>query len=102
MWTYGYDVMRTNLVSSLFTENVCREEDKFYNLLVAVVERAYKDLLDPKEISGNPGAAVNIKNSARKWFRALDQDPFSYLWICEIIDIDPNIIIEHIKKRGLL
>ncbi len=68
-------------------------------LMVAVVERALKDLAGDIEYD-----VINkrrVAGEARAWFFSHDQGPFSFEWMCEQLDWDPDLIRSVIEKEEI-
>lgn len=70
-------------------------------LLFAILDRAVRDLhYDPDH------DYLGTKNSARPssiiFFQSERCDPFSFVWICEQLDIDPGAFLKGLRDQGLL
>jgi hypothetical protein len=63
------------------------------NLLVAVLHRAIMDLRTPIQISTSED-----RRSAIRWFKSVRRGPWSFVWVCEELDLNP---IE-IKKASFM
>lgn len=75
-----------------------------YALVFAVLERAILDALGNLEISKN-WMQQEVARSAIVWFRSNDEEPWTFLWVCNMLDLNPehlrNIVFEQriqIKK----
>lgn len=75
------------------------------DLLHAVLARAIKDAAG-SDIDHASASVQNVIREAREWLRidgrALaweqeDPDPFSYVWVCDVLDLDPESV-----RRGVL
>jgi len=66
-------------------------------LLAAVLQRAIVDLLRPLPQVDNPLERKRI----RCWFLSRGRDPFSFLWICEELDLNPALLIQRFSSRLL-
>ena len=54
-------------------------------LLCAVIKQAYRD-------ATGQGGRKALMRDAREWLNSEKNNPFSYSWICKILNIDPSII----------
>ena len=54
------------------------------NLWKAVLEQAFKDA------QGQVGT-YEYRRDARVWFQSDSKDIGSFLWICEVLDLDPEV-----------
>lgn len=78
--------MSKNLNHSDFTH------DKFKNLAYAIIARAIEDLINDSKDS-RPH-----KRDASRWLTSNNTEPFSFLWICEKVDLDVEFLYESIRK----
>ncbi len=62
-------------------------------LLCAVIEQAYMDATAQR-------GQKAIKADAKRWLDSEDNYPFSYIWICEILHIDPSIVRRAVKSTA--
>ncbi len=60
-------------------------------LLCAVIEQAYVD-------ATGQGGRKAIMREAIEWLNSERNDPFSYLWTCEQLQIDPSVIRGVVKS----
>ncbi len=66
-------------------------------LLIAVIDRGLRDAVG--DIEAEVLNKRGVAGGARAWFLSDDREPFSFLWICEAIDWDPESIRKVIKKE---
>jgi hypothetical protein len=55
------------------------------DLWLAVLEQAVKDARGSRRHH-------SIVREAREWFRSEDEDPGSFLWVCRILRLDPDVV----------
>lgn len=70
------------------------------NLVAAVLIRALVDAAT----ASNVREEWNISCQAKRWFRSNDDEDFSFLWCCQILDLDPTQIlkvVDRIKDEGV-
>ncbi len=61
-------------------------------LLCAVIEQAYMD-------ATGQGCGKRFMMDAQEWLKSDGDSPFSYIWICEELQIDPSIIRRAISRN---
>ncbi len=59
-------------------------------LWTAVLDQAIKDAL---------GENLFLRQGAREWFRSEDREVGSFLWVCSILDINPDFIQKVFSKE---
>ena len=66
------------------------------NLLAKIIDRALVDVVESKELS----------NNAYSWFVSKNEEPHSFLWICNWLDYDSKVFIRRVetlkKRRGMV
>ena len=68
-------------------------------LLGAILHRAVRDALGWFDVDTHEGERP--KESARQWLNIVDNRPWSFLWICEHINIEPESILKKIRQEIL-
>lgn len=73
-------------------------------LLLAVIDRALQDAhtIKPVGVSSyiNPLTYKNLVTlNAREWLASTDYRPLSFLWCCEMLDMDPQQILTRPYRR---
>jgi hypothetical protein len=63
-------------------------------LWTLVIVQAINDL--DGQTSSTPGSA---QDSARYWFASASDEVGSFIWTCQIIDVDPNFIRSQLAKK---
>ena len=63
-------------------------EQKYRNLWAAVLKQAIKD---------SRQCSKDSFNNPRLWFISESQEVGSFLWICAVLNIDPELIGSHCK-----
>lgn len=74
-------------------------------LVCAVIETAILDArCEPSKFKAleSRQKAAEAKRSAIKWLFSKNKRAQSFLWWCQLIDLDPNYIREQLKKSGVL
>ncbi len=61
-------------------------------LLCAVIEQAYLDAI-------GQGCGKPLMIDAQEWLNSDGKSPFSYIWICEQLQVDPSIIRRAVSSR---
>jgi hypothetical protein len=59
----------------------------------AVLDQAFKDA------EGRVGTYAHRKD-AREWFRSTGKDIGTFLWICEVLDVDPEVTLARLDQDG--
>ena len=67
----------------------CIGERKF---LCAIIEQACKDA------TGQRKNQEALMADAKKWLNSEENHPFSYIWICDQLQLDPSIIKRSVKS----
>lgn len=67
-------------------------------LLAAVLTRAIRDLfvVDLDMSRTNP---VIVKRRAWRWFISVSHAPFSFRWVCQYLDLNPQAILLEIRSQ---
>ena len=60
-------------------------------LLCAVIKRAYLD-------ATGQGCGKRLMIDAQEWLNSRGNSPFSYIWICKQLQIDPSIIRRAVRS----
>ncbi len=82
------------LVCSIFCEPEPPPEKQ---LLAAMLQRAITDLTLPRF------DVLDIwRQDAILWIHDLSDAPFSYIWLCEQLDLDPKVLLVKVKKVGII
>lgn len=66
-------------------------------LLAAVLQRAIVDLLRPRHLV----FSKLEMDRTRLWFLSKDVGPFTFLWICEQLDLQAPLILQALHKHFL-
>jgi len=61
-------------------------------LLCAIIEQACKDA------TGQRKNQEALMADAKKWLNSEENHPFSYIWICDQLQLDPSIIKRSVKS----
>ncbi len=61
-------------------------------LLCAVIEQAYRD-------ATGQGCGKTLMMDAQEWLKSEGKSLFSYIWICEQLQIDPSIIRRAVSSK---
>lgn len=64
-------------------------------LLLAVLARALEDACG----NGRHGARKNTREEANEWVESDSIKKWSFLWICEHVDLDPVLVRNELVKR---
>jgi hypothetical protein len=78
--------------SGVFTDASCRMLPKA-ELWTAVIQQAIQDLSSPDSYE---------QEAARLWFNAPTDVVGSFIWACNVIDMEPSFIRASLHKQGLL
>lgn len=66
-----------------------------HRLLIAIVERSYRDLfIEP----GGTGVSHEEKLDSKRFFLCKSLEQFSYRWICQHLDVDPQELLDRLHK----
>ena len=66
------------------------------SLIAAVFGRAFRDAMgDLRSITKR---AYLIKD-ARRWFSCRSLEPYSFRWCCDVLELDPDRVLEQLKAR---
>lgn len=76
-----------------------READKIKRLAAAVLIRA---ILDFHVDYPSSDSTTTTKAEAYSWFFDLSEEPFSYLWICELLDLEPSPLLSKVHKPEII
>ncbi len=76
-----------------------READKIKRLASAVLIRAILDFHDDYPSSDS---TTTTKAEAYAWFFDLSEEPFSYLWICELLDLEPEPLLSKVHRPEII
>ncbi len=68
-------------------------------LLYQILFQAIVDYLEPESYLGRCWAE-DKQASAKKWLFDNGNQPFSFLWICDHLEVRPDIILDNIKTEG--
>jgi len=68
------------------------EMDACKDLWLAVLEQAVKDARGTRTYH-------SIMREAREWFRSENEDPGSFLWICQLLGLDPEAVRGTVAKE---
>lgn len=62
--------------------------DPYRRLCIAVLEGCKTDL----QLAVSTSASVNVANAQRErdWLWSTDHDPMSFLWLCDVLSLDPD------------
>jgi len=64
------------------------------SLVAAVLERAFRDAMgDLMPITDG----TNSVGDARGWFSSRSVEPYSFLWCCYMLELDPDRVLEQLK-----
>jgi hypothetical protein len=55
----------------------------YTKLLIGILARAALDVIGRSFIDGH------IQRDAKAWFESLDEEPFSFLWVCSYLNLNP-------------
>lgn len=83
--TASYNDNRFFLVQD---ENDNSSAQNIRNLVSAMMDRALRDL-------SNAAIEPNIKRDAWRWFESDSQEPYSFIWCCELLEISPTVVGEY-------
>ena len=64
-----------------------------HRLLIAIVERSYRDLSLPISGALSPSELLDSK----RFFSSFSFKPFSYRWICQHLDVDPDELYKRLE-----
>lgn len=78
--------------SGVFTDATCRMLPEA-ELWTAVIQQAIQDISSPDSYE---------QESARSWFNSSTDAVGSFIWACNVIDIEPSFIRTSLQKQGLL
>jgi len=75
-------------------------------LLAAFLMRNFNDACGriswgAKGLTRNHEPAVNVVASARRWFYSKDTGPYTFLNVCDLLEISPEHILDLLKKTKL-
>lgn len=76
-----------------------READKIKRLASAVMIRA---ILDYHNEYPSSDSTTTTKAEAYAWFFDLSDGPFSYLWICDLLDLEPCALLVKLRKPEIV
>ena len=65
-------------------------------LLWAIVERSYFDVAGYSR-TDRTFYTIHKAQEAFLWFTSPETEPYSYLWICEILEIDPMVALPQVR-----
>lgn len=65
-----------------------------HKLLIAIVERSYRDLSLPISCCLSPYEKIESK----RFFDSRSMKPFSYRWICQHLEVDPDWLFKRLKN----
>jgi hypothetical protein len=77
-----------HILSELQTEQPCHLMISERRLWVAVLEQAIIDLSGPNGVRG--GERRRLRTFSRLWFTSDNDQPGSFLWVCESLQLDPS------------
>jgi hypothetical protein len=60
------------------------------SLIAAILDRAIRDIVNPADCTYMLKYKNTNKRSAVAWLRQRHNEPFSFLWICQHLDICPR------------
>ncbi len=83
------------LVASLSAVNERRAPTPERNLLVAILARTNYDLHCPL----NTEDAAQHRRAAKTWLLSSNREPFSFSWICSMLDMNPLLVRSAIVKK---
>ena len=86
-------------------EEIAHPAAKERGLLVAIVSRAVADAMNETRMrSIGRGYTVDYEKSAMGWLTTLDEEPFSFIWICRELDWEyrevQGAILKLVKDRA--
>lgn len=71
----------------------------------SVMIQAVKDLHDvmrfKRDSEGRNAAWIPVREHANllRWFRSKQKDVGSFIWVCEVIDCDPDVVLKTLHDR---
>ena len=65
-------------------------------LLSEIIGRAMRDVLNKEHDT------THWKRDAEAWFYSGDQKPWSFLWLCWQLDLEPTVIFARLKTKEKL
>jgi hypothetical protein len=65
-------------------------------LLGAVLERAMRDAMGPLG-TGSTACTPRERVRVRQWFRASSVEPMSFRWLCLVLDLDPDTVVQRLE-----
>jgi hypothetical protein len=68
-------------------------------LLGAVLERAMRDANGPLG-TGSTACTPREQERARDWFRDASVEPMSFRWLCMVLDLDAEAVVQRLAMRG--
>jgi len=64
-------------------------------LAAALLVRSMADAIGPQFVS------VKDRWSARRWFASDDEQAFTFLWTCRVLNLEPGFVKEKMRKGEL-
>jgi hypothetical protein len=64
-------------------------------LLYAILDRAIKDANGSTQIGADLDRQEQFK--AKRWLKSESIKPFSFLWVCDLLEIEPKRIFRLVK-----
>lgn len=92
----GYIKLKT-LGVSVDTKSVPHEIRGERDLIAAIIERTVRDLIVPPLMA----TRSDIRDS-EQWFRSNAKEPFSFLWCCDHLSLDPEYLREQVASMDML
>ena len=65
-------------------------------LLVAILIRALADLVIEDT---QTNSRQHIRREALAWFLSSDRGPWSFLWLCDALEVDPGMITRRLPEQ---
>ena len=63
---------------------------------LALLEGALTDLRQKVPVN-HPGTRQRAATEARLWFRSASREPGSFAWVCEILDLNPELMRRRLR-----
>jgi hypothetical protein len=67
------------------------------NLLTAILQRALADLRG-SAVAGHY-ADRDARFDAQEWFLSVETTPFTFLWVCQELDLKADLLLDAIKRK---
>ncbi len=66
-------------------------------LAVAILIQALRDTFGTRRATLNDD--IDWKSDAREWFSAEDSSPGSFQWVCQVLEYNPDVLVEWIDSN---